>query len=216
MTDSDRSRPLIELAVHELRTPLNVAAGSLRQLAAMPGLDAAERAVSERALRACEQLERVTTQMRDWARLQSEAAPVHRTALTPALHQAARDVEAARPGVHVVVDERHGDTLQVMAVSGQLARALTGIIAAVARPVAAGSSIPVTTSGNGEHVSVQIGDTNGALHEALTFDMDGIGGLGFALALAQQIITASGGRAGLLLDAHGRVQGAVIALLRQE
>ncbi len=216
MTVADRARPLIELVVHELRTPLNVASGSLRQLAAMPGLDEAERAATERALRAWEQLVRVTTQMRDWARLQSESAPVHSAALLPALLEGARLVEAARPGVHLEVAQRQEDAPHVMAVSGQLTAALTGIMAAVARPAPNGSSISVTTAGNREHVSVHIGDTADGQADALTFNMDGIGGLGFALALSEQIITASGGRAGLLLDPHGRVRGAVVLLLRAQ
>ena len=205
----DPSRALIALAVHELRTPLTVATGSVRQLLASPSLDPGARALAERALRACAQFDRVLGEMRDWVRLQDAPARARQAALQPALAEAAAAIEAARPGLRAACEVPPG--LQVSAIPERLGPILTAVLSAVARPLPARATLQVRCVPSGPWVAVHVGVTDRA-SPAGTREAAAVGGLGFALPLAQRALEAGGGRLCLALDEQERLAGAVVEL----
>jgi len=207
--EPDAARALVALAVHELRSPLTVATGSVQRLLATETLDAETRALLERALRACRQLETVIGQMRDWTRLHDAGAVERRPApLAPALAEAAAHVEEGRPGLRVAIDPVQ--ELHVIAPPGRLAPALTAVLAAVARPLSAGSTLPVRVVAADGRVAVHAGATDHV--EPAGVEVAEVGGLGFALPVARQVLLASGGRLFLARDGSDRLVGALVEL----
>ena len=78
---SSREVSLVDLVLHELRTRLTVAIGSLRQVGDLA--DPTQQAALARALRSCERLEQLASQMRDWTRLEDAPAEPGSVPLRP-------------------------------------------------------------------------------------------------------------------------------------
>jgi len=205
--EPDAARALVSLAVHELRSPLTVATGSVQRLLASGAIDEEMRALLERALRACRQVETIVGQMRDWTRLHDAPAAQPRPApLGPALTEAAALVEAARPGLHVALDG--APELHVAALPGRLVPALAAVLSAVARPLPNGSTLPIRTAVLGDRVAVHAGHTDRVRPAGA--EVAEVGGLGFTLPLAHRALEAGGGRLSLARDGDERIVGAVV------
>lgn len=201
---SSRAVSLVDLVVHELRTPLTVAIGSLRQLRGLA--DPVQQAAVARALRSCERLERLATEMRDWTRLDEsppEAGPV---ALAGMLTEAMRAVSAIRADeVNIIV----GGTPDVMvrALPHLVPGALAALLAAVLRAAEAGETIAVETTVANDAATVVARRSGAASFDAGgTFHAEWLGGLGFSLPLARAVITGSGGDVTSAHSADGRLQ----------
>ncbi|HEX7087593.1 MAG TPA: histidine kinase dimerization/phospho-acceptor domain-containing protein [Vicinamibacterales bacterium] len=207
--ERDDARALLSLAVHELRSPLTVATGSVQRLLASDTIDDETRALLERALRACRQVETIVGQMRDWTRLHDTPAAEPRPApLAPALTEAAALVGAARPGLTVAIDA--APAVHVAALPGRLVPALAAVFSAVARPLPNGATLPIRTAVLGDRVAVQAGLT-GRVQPA-GHEVAEVGGLGFTLPLARAVLEAGGGRLSLARDGDERIAGAVVEL----
>jgi signal transduction histidine kinase len=214
MADWERHLGHIELILHELRTPVNVATGSLAQLLE-PDTDpvtSTQQSVIMRAVRACAQLEQLCEDLRDWAQLSGGTPLVTPTPLAPAIEEAAKAAEATRRGtVHLRLPEERHQSWRVLAPSGLLVRALTGVMAACLRTAPERASIPVVIDDDpgGHEIRVLVGAIGPAPGEG--FDAERMGGLGFALPLARAVVESAGGRIWSAAGS-GRVVGIGLAL----
>lgn len=211
---SHPGRSLVDLAVHELRSPLNVALGSLRMAIRAAEASPARQSLLERAVRACEQLERTCNEMRDWTRLEAGGGPTAAVDLMNSLRDAARRAEAAGNGAVRVSVRDTRDRVFVRAMPDRLTDALTAALRSVVRAADADAVIPVKVESvaAGEAVSVEIGSP-GLQDDAEPESIDRIGGLAFSLPLGRSVIEAGGGTM-WVAQVDGRVAGVGIRLRR--
>ena len=205
-----RAVSLIDLVVHELRSPLTVAIGSLRQAAA-PG-DPATEALIARALRSCERLDRLATEMRDWTRLgDGPTLEVEPVAVAALAGDAARHAVLSRHGeVDVTVDVDPG--LAVEAAPRLAASALAALWTALARAADRGDAIAVTAETDGAGVVLLARRPGAAAPGEDTFAAEWLGGLGFSMPLARASIEASGGAVSSRSTADGRLVAVSVRL----
>ncbi len=197
-----REVSLIDLVLHELRTPLTVAAGSLRQLG--PLADTTQQAALARALRACDKLERLAQDMRDWTRLQGSAAPIDTVTLLPVVEAAARDAEATRAGEIRVITQMPADVMAA-APARFLPGALTTLLTALIRAAVPGESIAVEGAVEGSHVRLRVRRPVDIDLSGDGFEAEWTGGLGFSMPLARAVIESAGGRVASHASADGRL-----------
>jgi len=205
-----RAVSLIDLVVHELRTPLTVAIGSLRQLGGFA--DPVQQAAAARALRSCERLESLTSQMRDWTRLEESPPDAGVVALAGVLTEAVTSASATRAGeVDIVV----GGVPHVMVrtVPHLLPGALAWLLAAVIRAAEHGEAIAVDSALASDTVTVVARRPGAArVDHPETFDAEWLGGLGFSMPLARAVIAAGGGAVASTQSADGRLQAVSVRL----
>lgn len=206
----NRAEALIGLVVHELRTPLTVAIGSLRQAAAGEG--AGHEALIARALRSCERLDRLATEMRDWMRLgDGPPAGVEPVQLAPLVGDAVRQAESSRHGeIVLTVDVDPG--LAVGAAPRLVASALTALWTALVRAADRGDTIAVTAEPAGAAVVLLARRADAAAPEEGTFAAEWMGGLGFSMPLARASIEACGGTVSSRSTADGRLAAISVRL----
>ena len=200
---------LVDLLLHELRSPLNVALGSLRSIPTAELAPALATPVA-RASRACEHLARISTEVREWVRLQHEPPEVSSTPLSSALTDGIRRAEAIRGGgVRIAIDD-DPEPLQVTAIGPRLADAFSSLALAVLRAAGDGAQVALRVSANqdGRIAIVRVGEL-GADPDA--FDAARIGGLGFSLPLAEAIVERGGGHVRSALH-DNRITGIEITL----
>lgn len=186
-----RAVSLVDLILHELRTPLTVAIGSLRQVGDLA--EPARQAAVARALRSCERLEQMASQMRDWTRLEDAPAEPGSVPLAPALAEAVRAASATRAAPIVVTGGDHQDAL-VRALPHLLADALTSLLLAVARASDPGETITLEVSVADQNAKLVARRSEAATRNGSeTFEAEWLGGLGFSLPLARAVIAAGGG-----------------------
>lgn len=203
-----REVSLIDLVAHELRTPLNVAMASLRQVEAA-GPDAAALA---RARRACERLDQVATEMRDWARLSAAQPSIESVDLRAAVSEAvARAVATREPAIAARVGEV--PAVAVTGVAGRLPEALSSLLAALVRAADLSDTIHVAARRDGPDVilTASRGDVAAPLAGA-GFAVEWTGGLGFSLPLARIVIERAGGRLDSSQTPDGRPAAISVAL----
>ncbi|MBK5299440.1 MAG: HAMP domain-containing histidine kinase [Vicinamibacteria bacterium] len=206
---ASRAVSLVDLAAHELRTPLTVAIGSLRQLAGLA--DPVHQAAVARAVRSCERLERLATEMRDWTRLAESPPAACPVALAGVLTEAMRTASAIRADeVTIIV----GGTPDVMVQAlPHVPGALAALLVAVVRAAEGGETIAVeATVANDAATVVARRPGAGSFDGGATFDAEWLGGLGFSLPLARAVITGSGGEVTSAHSADGRLQAVSVQL----
>jgi signal transduction histidine kinase len=185
-----RAASLVDLVLHELRTPLTVAIGSLRQVGTLA--DPVQQAAVARALRSCERLEQLASQMRDWTRLEDAPAEPSALPLAPALAEAVGTASTTRVTAIALAGEHH-DVL-VRGLPHLLPGALASLLSAVVRAADASETIALEVTvadGTASLVVRRPEATRG--HGTETFEAEWLGGLGFSLPLARAVIVAGGG-----------------------
>lgn len=210
---ASREQSAIELLLHELRTPLNVLTGSLSQLAAAgPPSGAGETAALDRARRACDRLEVVLQQARQWSRRLASPA-TGSTMLPPVLADAMRSaLDAGGRGVESQLGSPLPDVAVALSVDA-LSEVLRALLDAVLRAADDGTSIPVAAhvaSDDSRFVTLTIGDPGHAQRDG-AFDAEWLGGHGFSLPLARAIVLSAAGEI-WSTSASGRLVGVGVRL----
>jgi signal transduction histidine kinase len=196
MPDSPGTTALIRLLLHELRSPLNVLAGSLGHLTdgRAGDLTPDQQRIADRARRAAGDLDRLCAQVRSWVAATDEGSGGARTPLGPALAAAAAAATARAEGRVEFSTPPAIPDLLVAAPAQALEAALQAVLDAVARAAASGGTIPVVVVASGTApAEVRVGELDGTTADA-GFDVETVGGLGFALPLASAVIAGAGGR----------------------
>ncbi len=207
---ASRAVSLVDMAAHELRTPLTVAIGSLRQLAGLA--DPVHQAAVARAVRSCERLERLATEMRDWTRLAESPPAACPVALAGVLTEAMRTASAIRADEVTIIVGGTPDVM-VRALPHLVPGALAALLAAVVRAAEAGETIAVeATVANDAATVVACRPGAGSFDRGATFDAEWLGGLGFSLPVARAVITGSGGEVTSAHSADGRLQAVSVQL----
>jgi signal transduction histidine kinase len=200
---------LVDLILHELRTPINIAVGSLKPLAG--GIGPGSEAAVARAIRACDQIERLASEMRDWVRVQTGTHLPVATALAPALAEAIQRAETLRGGGVRVTLRGSDDDVQVQALPPSLADMLQPLLTAVLRAADDGAQVEVVVRTDASAaVAIDIGTVSG---DADGFGAARLGGLGFSVPLAEALLRSAGGTA-RSTDDNGRLRGIALTLRR--
>jgi len=195
---------LVDLVLHELRTPLTVAIGSLRQVGLLA--DPAQQAAVARALRSCERLEQLASQMRDWTRLEDAPAEPGTVPLASTLAEAVGTASTTRAAAIVFATGQHDDVL-VRGLPHLLPDALTSLLLAVVRASDASETITLEfTVADGTASLVMRRPEATVGHGTGTFEAEWLGGLGFSLPLARAVIVAGGGDVSSGHASDGRLQ----------
>ena len=207
-----RELAAIELMLHELRTPLNVLTGSLAQIAAAPSASGTDTAALDRARRACDRLEVVLQQARQWTRRLASPA-TGSTLLSPVLADAMRSAVAARGrGVESHLDAALPDVAVALSVDA-LSEVVRALLDAIFRAADDGASIPVAAhvaSQDSRFVTLTIGSAADAQSSG-AFDAEWLGGHGFSLPLAHAIVRSASGEI-WATSVGGRLVGAGVRL----
>ena len=206
-----RAVSLVDLVVHELRTPLTVAIGSLRQLGGLA--DPVQQAAVARALRACERLEHLSGQMRDWTRLEESPATPGAVPLVPVAGRG-RAFGRGKPRRRGRYPRRaRCPDVLVRALPHLLPDALASLLAAVARAAEASETVAVDVT-LADDVATILARRSGmpVAKGDGTFAAEWLGGLGFSLPLARAVIAGGGGTLTSTHSADGRLQSISVRL----
>jgi signal transduction histidine kinase len=197
---------LISLTVHELRTPITIVGGYLRMLLRDPSgpLTEMQRRMVEEAEKACGKLSALVAELSDLGNLAAGTAAFtqHDMAFGPLLQEAAdalspddeRPILVRDPGPPAVVK---GDAVR-------LKRAFSAIMGAVRRELLAGSSLviesKISRAKAGRTAMVGVG-AELAVARLLRTPVAKLipldiwrGGSGLSVVIADQVLTAHGGR----------------------
>ena len=201
---------LVDLVVHELRTPVTVALGSLRQLG--PLADPVQQAALARAMRSCERVEQLATEMREWSRVQTSAPEVGAVAVSRAMTEAVRAATATRPDVAVMTGDVPAE-LMVQGLPSLFTGALTSLLIAVVRAARAGEAVTVAVTATDTTATLDARRSAAAPDDTgRGFDAGWPGGLGFSLPLAHAVVARGGGTVIASVSADGRLQSVSVQL----
>ena len=200
-------RDLVANVSHELKTPISALRAHLENL--LDGVEQPNPETLEVMLSQSERLGRLVEQLLDLSRLESGELPLHREeiSLAPLVHEVRSEIEVARAGAEVSIEEDVPEDLPPVFVDRErVHQVLFNLLDNAVRLTPPGGAVMVSAHRHDGSVDVHVADTGPGIapeHLPRLFErfyrVDPArsakdGGTGIGLAIARSVVEAHGGR----------------------